>query len=166
MLLSHFNVLEQIDSSSNNKRKKSTGANNNNSDNGSKNDNSLLETSEVEKLIQKVPILLECLGLDVKLRNQIYKYDAKAKLNVQTPVSWPHPVVAESLVAVDTVRKQWDTRLRYEIRSIAVKQKRELIHPRDLRNKVCFNFATTLSFRIILYTQKKMQQIFRTNKST
>lgn len=78
--------------------------------------------------------LLEETGLATQLRNAIYLYDKEAKGKPKLPASGPSPsipVFSESIEAIEQARCQWDTRLRYELRSVASKQKRKLVQIRS-----------------------------------
>lgn len=100
----------------------------------------------VDSLREDVTRLLEEAKLATGLKNAVYLYDKQAKAGLGVcrapsrgagagaPVP-PMPVLEEPIEAIAAARTSWDNRLRYELRSVAAKQKRKLIRPRDFNHK-------------------------------
>jgi hypothetical protein len=90
--------------------------------------------SRVSNLQVDIPKFMESSGLAVKLRNAVCLLHSEAKLNSEIASDLPRPQLIpldEPIDVVESARHQWDTRLRYELRAVAARQKRKLIQPRD-----------------------------------
>mmetsp|Transcript_1502 Transcript_1502/g.2870 ORF Transcript_1502/g.2870 Transcript_1502/m.2870 type:complete len:535 (-) Transcript_1502:364-1968(-) len=93
--------------------------------------NPTFKKEELGTVMQK---LLQETNLSTAVRNAIYLYDKEAKSKARLPPSGPSPTIpvfSESIEAIEQARCQWDTRLRYELRSVASKQKRKLVQIRS-----------------------------------
>jgi len=94
-----------------------------------------------EQLAEKVSEWMESTKKGIKIKNAVYKYKMQnpRKYQLCSRYSPDNPEFRgewdllgikepdEPLEIVDTARKQWNTRLRYQARSVAVQQKRPLI---------------------------------------
>lgn len=96
----------------------------------------------VETLKQDIKTMLQETKLATGLRNAVYLYDEKAKSCAPSDSrraghnpSPPIPFLEEPIEVVKAARASWDNRLRYELRSVAAKQKRKLVQLREFHNK-------------------------------
>jgi hypothetical protein len=100
-----------------------------------------VDVGDKERVKEMVIKMLEESGLATELCNTVYLYDKEARakglgskpgppVGLQLPTA---PDVEEPVECVESIRQQWDTRLRYELRSVGAKQKRKLVQLRDLR---------------------------------
>jgi hypothetical protein len=100
-----------------------------------------VDVGDTERVKGAVIKMLEESGLATELCNTVYLYDKEARAKslgsekpgqpvaIQLPAA---PVVEEPVECVESIRQQWDTRLRYELRSVGSKQKRKLVQLRDV----------------------------------